>query len=121
MPSRSFLGQVQRHGAALGKVELETTDRLGYATATKMTFAIPDELGQRFREVVPAGERSAVVTDFLRRKLRLSDQSLEAVCHHVNKFKSLDREMARWARFDDQEASVGRWRSGQCPVWDGRE
>ena len=70
----------------------------------RMTFAIPDELGQRFREVVPDGERSAVVTDFLRKKLRPSEQSLEAVCHRVNKLRTLGRDMADWERFDDQGA-----------------
>lgn len=70
----------------------------------KMTFAIPDELGQRFRKAVPAGERSAVVTDFLRKKLRPSEQSLEAVCRRVNKLKALEQDMAGWERFDDQEA-----------------
>lgn len=69
----------------------------------KMTFAIPDELGQRFREVVPAGERSAMVTVFLRKKLRPSAQSLEAACRRVNKLKALGRDMADWERFDDQE------------------
>ena len=69
----------------------------------KMTFAIPDELG-RFREVVPASERSAVVTEFLRKKLRPSEQSLEAVCRRVNKLKALDRDLAGWERFDDQAA-----------------
>ena len=68
----------------------------------KMTFAIPDELGQRFREAVPAGERSAVVAEFLRKKLQLSDHALEAVCRRVNKLKALDRDMAGWERFDDQ-------------------
>ena len=70
----------------------------------KMTFAIPDELGQRFREAVPSGERSAVVTDFLRKKFRPTEQSLEAVCRRVNKLKVLDRDMAGWECFDDQEA-----------------
>ena len=70
----------------------------------KMTFAIPDELGLRFREAVPASERSAVVTEFLRKKLRPSEQSLEAVCRRVNQLKALDRDLAGWERFDDQEA-----------------
>lgn len=69
----------------------------------KMTFAIPDELGQRFREAVPAGERSAVVTDFLRKKLRPADSSREVVCRRVNKLKALEQDMAGWERFDDQE------------------
>ena len=70
----------------------------------KMTFAIPDELGRRFRKAVPTGERSAVVADFLRKKLHPSDQSLEAVCRRVNKLKALERDMAGWERFDDQES-----------------
>jgi hypothetical protein len=69
----------------------------------KMTFAIPDELGRRFREAVPAGERSALVTGFLRKKLRPSERSLEAVCRRVNKLKVIEQEMADWERFDDQE------------------
>ena len=69
----------------------------------KMTFAIPDEVGQRFREAVPAGERSAVVADFLRKKLRPADTSLAAVCRRVNKLKALEQDMAGWECFDDQE------------------
>lgn len=68
----------------------------------KMTFAIPDELGQRFREIVPAGERSAVVTDILRKKLHADEPAFEAVCRRVNKLQSLEREMTEWERFDDQ-------------------
>lgn len=69
----------------------------------KMTFAIPDDLGRRFRKEVPAGERSAVVADFLRKKFHAPDQSLEAVCRRVNKLKALNADMAGWERFDDQE------------------
>lgn len=69
----------------------------------KMTFAIPDDVGRRFREAVPAGERSAVVADFLRKKLRPSGQALEDVCHRVNKLKALKQEIANWECFDDQE------------------
>ena len=73
-----------------------------YAACMKMTFAIPNNLGQRFRKTVPAGERSAVVTDFLRKRFRPSEQALEIVCRRVNKLKTLGREMAEWERFDDQ-------------------
>ena len=68
----------------------------------KMTFAIPDDLSRRFRQAVPAGERSAVVTDFLRKKLGPSEQSLAAVCRRVNKLATLEQEMTEWERFDDQ-------------------
>jgi hypothetical protein len=69
----------------------------------KMTFAIPDELGRRFRKAVPAGERSAVVAEFLRKKLQPSDESLEGVCRRVNELKALEVDMSGWERFDDQE------------------
>jgi hypothetical protein len=69
----------------------------------KMTFAIPDDVGRRFRKAVPPGERSAAVTELLRKKYRPSDESLVAVCRRVNKLRTLARDMAEWERFDDQE------------------
>ena len=81
---------------------LETALWLRYEPAMKMTFAIPDELGRRFRQTVPAGERSAMVTDFLRKKLRPPTPALEAVCRRVNKLKALEQDMAGWESFDDQ-------------------
>ena len=70
----------------------------------KMTFAIPDEVGRRFRKTVPTGNRSAVVTNLLRKKLRPSPQSLATVCQRVNRLGVLEREMAEWEQFDDQAA-----------------
>ena len=81
---------------------LETVLWLRYEPTMKMTFAIPDELGRRFRQTVPAGERSAIVADFLRKKLRPSAPALEAACRRVNKLKALERDMAGWESFDDQ-------------------
>jgi hypothetical protein len=68
----------------------------------KMTFAIPDDVGQRFRKTVPIGNRSAVVTHLLRKKLRPSLSALEAVCRRVNRLGALETEMAAWEQFDDQ-------------------
>jgi hypothetical protein len=70
----------------------------------KMTFAIPDEVGRRFRQAVQPGERSALVADLLRKKLRVSQASLERVCRRVNALGALEGEMAEWERFDDQGA-----------------
>jgi hypothetical protein len=67
----------------------------------KMTFGIPDDVGRRFRKAVPAGQRSAVVTDVLRRKLRPTERSLTAVCLRVNKLAALEQEMTEWERFVD--------------------
>ena len=68
----------------------------------KMTFVIPDEVGRRFRKTVPTGNRSAVVTSLLRKKLRPSLPSLQAVCQRVNQLDALQKEMAAWEQFDDQ-------------------
>ncbi len=70
----------------------------------KMTFAIPDAVGRRFRKAVPVGHRSALVTTMLRKKLRPTKQSLAAVCQRVNKLAALEQEMSEWERFDDQQA-----------------
>ena len=71
-------------------------------TVMKMTFAIPDDLGRRFHAAVPAGERSTVISNILRQKVRPNEASLAAVCRRVNRLKPLAREMAEWERFDDQ-------------------
>lgn len=68
----------------------------------KMTFAIPDDVSRRFRKAVPAGKRSAVITEILRKQLRVSERSLASVCERVNKLSALDQEMAEWESFDDQ-------------------
>ncbi len=86
------------------KTILEAQFLLCYPITVKMTFAIPDDVGQHFQKAVPARERSGVVTNLLRKKLRLSRQSLEAVCRRVNRLETLDKEMTEWERFDDQEA-----------------
>lgn len=67
-----------------------------------MTFAIPDEVGRRFRKAVPAGQRSAVVTRMLRKKVQMDESSLAAVCRRVNELKALDKDMSGWEQFDDQ-------------------
>lgn len=70
----------------------------------KMTFAIPDDVGRRFRKSVPAGNRSATVTNLLRKKLRPSKKSFEAVCRRVNQIGALESEITEWELFDDQAA-----------------
>ena len=62
----------------------------------KMTFAIPDDLGRRFRKAVPPGERSAVVAEVLRKKLRPSGRELAAVCRRVNQLTGLEKDLAGW-------------------------
>ncbi|MHB8524083.1 MAG: hypothetical protein ACYDH9_25450 [Limisphaerales bacterium] len=70
----------------------------------KISIAIPDHLGRQFKKTVPAGQRSAVVTGLLKRKLRATQADLEQVCDRVNRFSRLNHEMAQWERFDDSDA-----------------
>ena len=68
-----------------------------------MSFAIPDNLGRRFKKAVPAGQRSAIVTSLLLRKLRVREADLDLVCERVNRLAKLNEEMAEWERFDDAD------------------
>ena len=70
----------------------------------KLSFAIPDELGRQFKKAVPAGQRSAVVTALLKKKLGVSEANLEKVCTRVNRLTRLDQEMSAWEKFDDSDA-----------------
>ena len=67
----------------------------------KMTFAIPDAVGRKFRDSVPPGERSATVSQLLSKRLRPSATELAATCRRVNRLKTLEREMVDWEKFDD--------------------
>ncbi len=67
----------------------------------KISFAIPDEIGRRFKKAVPAGQRSAVVANLLKKKLSVNKAELERVCDRVNRLARLDDEMTEWEKFDD--------------------
>jgi hypothetical protein len=70
----------------------------------KMSFAIPDEIGRQFKKAVPAGQRSAVVTSLLKKKLTVNKAELERVCDRVNRLAHLNNEMTEWEGFDDSDA-----------------
>ena len=70
----------------------------------KLSFAIPDEIGRQFKKAVPAGQRSAVVTALLKKKLLVSEANLEKVCARVNRLTRLDQEMSAWEKFDEADA-----------------
>ncbi len=67
----------------------------------KMIFVVPDEVGRRFKKAVPAGQRSATVTDLIKSRLRASDAAIEKTCERVNRLKKLKHEMGEWEKFDD--------------------
>ena len=69
----------------------------------RMSFAIPDEIGRRFKQTVPVGQRSAVVASLLKRKLQTNEEDLVRVCDRVNRLVRLDREMTEWEKMDDSD------------------
>ena len=76
----------------------------GIYTNMKMIFVVPDKIGRRFKKAVPAGQRSATVTDLLKSRLRATDAQMERTCERVNRLKKLNREMGEWEKFDDTTA-----------------
>ena len=75
----------------------------GYPVEMRISFAIPDDVGRRFKKAVPPGKRSAAVTGLLKRKLRATSGELERVCDRVNRLTRLTTEMAAWENFDDSD------------------
>jgi hypothetical protein len=66
-----------------------------------MIFVVPDDVGRRFKKAVPAGQRSAIVTELLKSRLRATDFELEKTCERVNRLEELNGEMEQWEKFDD--------------------
>jgi len=67
----------------------------------KMIFVVPDEIGRRFKKAVPAGQRSATVTNLIKSRLRATDTEIEKTCERVNRLEKLNQEMREWEKFDD--------------------
>lgn len=70
----------------------------------KISIAIPDEIGHRFKKAVPAGQRSAVVTNLLKKQLSVNKAELKRICIRVNRLARLDDETTKWEKFDDSDA-----------------
>lgn len=57
---------------------------------------LPDDLAARFRQAVPARQRSAYVADLLRKSLPVDDDPLYRLACEVEEDEALNREMADW-------------------------
>ncbi|OQY42063.1 MAG: hypothetical protein B6240_14370 [Desulfobacteraceae bacterium 4572_87] len=67
----------------------------------QITLSIPDVVARRFQAVVPARQRSRLVTRLLEQELSKHDDTLAAACHAANRDKVLQREIEEWQSFDD--------------------
>ncbi len=67
----------------------------------KMTFEIPDPIGERFRSAVPKGARSPVVAELLQQRLESLETDLEAACRKANR---LNLDLADWEKLNESEA-----------------
>jgi hypothetical protein len=69
----------------------------------KITFELPDDLGRKFRAVVPNGQRSRMVAELLAERLNVAESSLEQAAKKANTFKRLNAEMKDWEALNAAE------------------
>lgn len=62
----------------------------------QMLFHIPDPLAARFRQVVPARQRSAFVTKLMEQALPEDDDPLYRLALEVERDAALNAEMREW-------------------------
>ncbi len=62
----------------------------------QMLFHIPDALATRFKQKVPAGQRSAFVTKLIEQAMPEDEDPLYLLALEVERDASLDAEMREW-------------------------
>lgn len=67
----------------------------------RITLSIPDPIARKFRDAVPARQRSKLVASLLREELRKRQSALEAACKAANRDKALEKEIDEWQSFED--------------------
>jgi len=67
----------------------------------RITLSIPDPVARKFQAVVPARQRSSLVTRLLEQELSSREDALAAACHSANRDKKLKAEVVEWQSFDD--------------------
>ncbi len=74
---------------------------MGYGVGMKMTFEIPDTIGERFKAVVPRGSRSPVVAQLIEKRLGTLETDLDEACRKAN---ALNLDLADWEKLNESEA-----------------
>ena len=67
----------------------------------RLTLSIPDDIAERFQAIVPARNRSSLVTKLLIRELEQYEDKLIQACHAANNNKDLNSFIDEWQSFDD--------------------
>jgi hypothetical protein len=67
----------------------------------KMTFEVPDQVGEEFRRAIPPGERSRLIAKFMQQEAKRRQTQVEQACQRANRIAQLNTEMKDWERFDD--------------------
>ena len=74
---------------------------MGYGM--KITLELPDELGRKFKAIIPNGQRSKLVAELLSKRLRAAESSLESAAKKANKFKAIADDMKAWEALNEAE------------------
>jgi hypothetical protein len=67
----------------------------------KMTFQVPDDIGQEFRRAIPAGERSRLIAQFMQQQARRRQSRVKQACLRANRLAKLGGEMKKWGQIHD--------------------
>lgn len=67
----------------------------------RITLSIPDSVARKFQAVVPARQRSSLVTELLKQELATREEALAAACRSANRDQKLKAEVDEWQSFDD--------------------
>jgi hypothetical protein len=62
----------------------------------KVLISIPDQLAHRLRVLIPARQRSQVITELIDKELERREKDLYACALRVEKDQTLKREMKAW-------------------------
>jgi len=74
---------------------------MGYGVwGMKMTFEIPDEIGERLKASVPKGQRSPLVAQWIAKEIAGAEAALEQQAHKAN---ALKLDLSDWEKLNESE------------------
>ena len=68
----------------------------------RMTFSIRDEVARQFQAVVPARQRSRLISRLLKEELSKHNDALAAACKSANRDLALEHEIEEWQSLEDE-------------------
>lgn len=70
---------------------------------TRVMFSLPDQLINRMKVVIPAGERSHVLAKLLKKEIENRENTLYKHALKLEKNKALSKEMKTWEQIFGQD------------------